>query len=552
MRIKTVSALEKCFPDETVVSKPELNQASMLKNERYSFQIIYDETELIDDKKPIYLRVDSPIASALSFRRVEAIPSLFPVLKKRHDSDYLRTAPGLYPDLLVPLRENEKLYLVTDLLRSVWVDIEFTTPPDAGTYPIHYSFVDGADNLIAEGRFDIEVIDAELPAQDIAVTQWFYCDCLQVYYRTKAFDEEHWRIIENFMKTAVKNGINTILTPVFTPPLDTAVGSERPTTQLVGVTRNSGRYSFDFTLLNRWIDLCDKVGIQYLEISHFYTQWGAEHAPKVMATVDGEYKRLFGWETDALGEEYRTFLRTFIPELRAFLKTKNADNRCFYHISDEPNEKHLEQYKACREQISDLLEDCIIMDALSTYAFYEQGIVTHPIPSNNHIEPFLEHKVPDLWTYYCVSQAVNVSNRFFAMPSARNRIIGTQFYKYDIKGFLQWGYNFYFNQFSIAPINPFLCSDGEFFAPSGDTYSVYPAPDGTAWESLRIVVFAQALQDLRAMKLCEKLYGRAHVMALMEEGIEPITFQSYPRDAAWLLHFRERLNREIQKATKEK
>ena len=62
------------------------------------------------------------------------------------------------------------------------------------------------------------------------------------------------------------------------------------------------------------------------------------------------------------------------------------------------------------------------MDALSDYAFYQSGAVTKPVPANNHIEPFLEAKVPGLWTYYCVGQYKDVSNMFMAMPSARNRI----------------------------------------------------------------------------------------------------------------------------------
>ena len=77
-------------------------------------------------------------------------------------------------------------------------------------------------------------------------------------------------------------------------------------------------------------------------------------------------------------------------------------------------------------------------------------------------------------------------------------------------------------------------------------FSVYPAPDGTAWESLRLVVFHEALQDQRALELCESLYGRAFVMRLLEGGLRGrITFSSYPRRAAFLLRLRERVNAAI-------
>ena len=77
--------------------------------------------------------------------------------------------------------------------------------------------------------------------------------------------------------------------------------------QLVGINRDDGKYSFDFTLLGKWVDMCDRVGIKYFEINHMFTQWGAKNAPKVIATVDGEEKRIFGWDTPSDSEEYISF-----------------------------------------------------------------------------------------------------------------------------------------------------------------------------------------------------------------------------------------------------
>ena len=211
----------------------------------------------------------------------------------------------------------------------------------------------------------------------------------------------------------------------------------------------------------------------------------------------------------------------------------------------------MQQYLKAAAVLRPLIQGYPQIDALSFYTFYETGATEHPVVASNHIETFLEHQVPGLWTYYCVSQNTEVSNRFFAMPSARTRIIGTQLYKFNIAGFLHWGYNFYNNQYSYAPINPFLCSDGECFAPSGDTYSVYPGKDGEPWPSLRQVVFHDALQDLRALRLCEALCGTDTAMKLLEDGIEPITFKRYPHSAEYLLDLRRRVNRAIAEAVSE-
>mgnify|MGYP007002626099 FL=1 len=85
-----------------------------------------------------------------------------------------------------------------------------------------------------------------LPKQKMMHTEWFYLDCLADYYHVPVFSEEHWEIITNYLKEYVKRGCNMILTPLFTPALDTAVGIERTTTQLLDVRVENGNYSFGF------------------------------------------------------------------------------------------------------------------------------------------------------------------------------------------------------------------------------------------------------------------------------------------------------------------
>ena len=91
-----------------------------------------------------------------------------------------------------------------------------------------------------------------------------------------------------------------------------------------------------------------------------------------------------------------------------------------------------------------------------------------------------------------------------------------QLYKFDIHGFLQWGYNFWYSQYSKYPIDPFKVTDAARAFPSGDPFSVYPGEDGPI-VSLRLQVFYEALQDLRALKLLESHIGREKVIELLRK-----------------------------------
>lgn len=548
-KIKLLSSLEKCFLDEDINEKSAISRASCLRGEDFHFTLAYtgynDRGWLLCDYGELICRS----ALKVSFERVEHVPVRIPCYPERNDDGYLRKKPGLYPDLLIPMEVGEAVQMLKGSLCSIYGTVHIPEDTCAGDYELEVGFKTEDGEEITE-KLLLHVASAALPEQKTAVTQWIHYDCIAGAHGLEIFSEEHWQAIENYLSTAVAHGINTVLTPVFTPPLDTAVGGERPTFQLADVEKTESGYIFGFEKFRRFVAICEKLGVKTFEISHFFTQWGAYHAPKVMATVGGEYTRIFGWETDAAGEEYVSFLRAFIPALLAEAKSLGIEKRLMFHISDEPGVKHLEQYKLVKSKIIDLLAGYPVYDALSDFDFYESGVVANPIPASDHIEPFLAANIENLWVYYCCGQCKDVSNRFIDMPLARTRIMGVQMWKYDIAGFLQWGYNFYYTRFSKREINPFVITDGDAFAPAGDMFSVYPAPGGKPWRSLRLVAFAEALADIRALSLAEKLCGKEAVATLADaEG--NITFSSYPKSAEYLLSLREKVNAMIEEKLKE-
>ena len=377
-------------------------------------------------------------------------------------------------------------------------------------------------------------------------------DGLIQYYGVDFASEDYWRIVEHFIIAATDLRVNMLLTPVFTPPLDTTVGGERMTVQLVDISKDNGRFHFDFSDLLRWCELCRKHGIEYIEVPHFFTQWGAEATPKIIAAVDDREERIFGWNVPATDPSYREFLEAFIPALRAELADYDyPDSKVYYHISDEPGMHQRESYAAALDVVSGLLEGCQIIDTLSDYAFYQEGLVKLPIPANDSIQPFIDNGVELLWVYYCCAQGYKVPNRFFSMPSARSRIHGVLMYQYGIQGFLHWGFNFYNAQYSNRPINPFITTDAGRAFPSGDPFLVYPGEDGEPLSSIRAEVLRSAFDDIRALELLEGLTSREQVMSLINQDLtHPLTFTDYPQESAYLLDLHRKICQTIEQVNK--
>lgn len=61
-----------------------------------------------------------------------------------------------------------------------------------------------------------------------------------------------------------------LYTPLLTPFLNVEPDWYRNPAQLVDITVNNGEYTFDFSKMDRWIDMCDRIGIKYFEISHSF------------------------------------------------------------------------------------------------------------------------------------------------------------------------------------------------------------------------------------------------------------------------------------------
>ncbi len=545
MDTRCLSSLAKVFADEEIVDSV-FNKASALLNETYSFQVAYR----VNDKQVenLTIRIESDLQDLITSRAVGLAPSQFPIYAD-HDEHVLRTTPGLFPDPLLPL-ENNQLSIVHEQWHAVWMTVKLNAGVSPGLHPISVLFESPSGDVLGEETFELEVIPALLPEQQLTCTHWFHSDCIATQYDVEVFSERHWQLIEQYVATAADHGMNMLLTPLFTLPLDTEIGGERPTVQLVDVEKDGDDYSFGFDKLLRWVQMATERGIKYIEFSHLFTQWGVAHAPKIVAYEDGQLKKIFGWETEAQGEQYRQFLMQFLPSLVDFIKLHQLEERVYFHVSDEPSIESLDAYKKASDLLHRYLSDYPIIDALSDYQFYEQGLVKKPIPANDCLEDFLQHDVPELWTYYCCAQYKEVSNRFFCFPSARNRISGMQFYKFNIAGFLHWGYNFWYSRQSKSQIDPFNNTDADKGFPSGDSFLVYPGEDGPI-ESIRLEVFYDVLQDLRALQLLEKLVGRESVIELLEGTLEsPITFKDYPRDSELLLAKREEVNRAIWEAHK--
>lgn len=521
IRAKVISSLEKVRLINRLEDFKEVKVLKAARGERVSFQVVAQDPPSATEPRAMGLRLAlrSKLSKYIKGFYVGQVPMALPAYTERCSGEYLTTEPGLIPDVLYPLKK-QKYYTQPYSLVNFWYTVELPDEIEAGKYPVCITLKGDKDGIDAKVRVVIEVVDAVIPKSDLRFTQWFHCDSIATYFGCKMQSEKHWKLMEKFIATASHTGINMILTPIFTPALDTAIGTYRQTMQLVDITKEGETYSFGFEKLERWVRLCQKYGIRYFEMAHLFTQWGVCATPKIEAVVDGRPQRIFGWDVASDAPEYAAFLRAFLPALLEELEKLGIKENSYFHISDEPNispdRPDFVNYRKAKELVKPLLKGCKIMDALSHVEFFDNGLVEFPVPATNRAEPFLERDIAERWCYYCCSQGQLVANRFMSMPSYRNRVSGLQLYMNGMEGFLHWGFNFYYSRHSEFAVDPYKVTDSMHAFPSGDPFSVYPYENG-AIESLRAVVFHEGLQDRMLLKALEKKIGKEKTQKAVEE-----------------------------------
>ena len=287
--------------------------------------------------------------------------------------------------------------------------------------------------------------------------------------------------------------------------------------------------------MKRYVDLAKRCGIRNFEWCHPFTQWGVRHAIRVYEGQGYSEKLLWPSNTGATSGTYREFLSQYLPGLYRFLTEEKILKRSFFHVSDEPHgSDHIENYRRARSVLMELAPWMNVMDALSDIEYGRQKLTDMPIASIRTALDFVNEDIP-CWCYYCCGPRGKYLNRLLDTPLAKIAMHGFLFYRWPFRGFLHWGYNYWYQSQSRILIDPYSVQDGGRWPgwAFGDPFVVYPGPNGPI-DSIRWEVFGESLQD----------YALLQTMGIDRSSgiLEPIrSFSSFPKTEAWRRAARKRV-----------
>jgi hypothetical protein len=499
------------------------------RNERFSFQVALRSDEI---EQEVRLEAAAPKGWSVRVRRVGLVPVAHhntPVPPDAADVDGVGHLPGFVPD---PLLEQDTLLLPTAETHAFWITVRPGRAAAPGRYVVRATVVPERGRHVTH-EIAVHLHDVRLAKRrGFHVTHWFYVDALADWYKTDLFDRRFWGLLDGYVRNVVEHGQDTLYVPVFTPPLD---GVKRPG-QLLRVTRPEPHaYRFDWRDVRRYLRLARRCGVERFEWCHPFTQWGAAHAIRVYQGQGKDEKRLWPPGAGATAKTYRTFLAQYLPALHRFLRDEGLSGRSFFHVSDEPHgAAHLANYRKARRLLAELAPWMKVMDALSEIEFARQGLTDMPVPSIRVAPDFVAEGIP-CWCYYCCGPRDRYLNRLMDTPLAKIAMHGFLFYRWPFRGFLHWGYNYWYKRQTRQLIDPYTVQDGGAWPgwAYGDPFVVYPGPDGPV-DSIRWEVFAEALGDYALLQT--RNVDREHPI------LQPIqNFADFPKTEAWRRDARKKL-----------
>ena len=389
-----------------------------------------------------------------------------------------RRAPFDVFDILVPLDAQ----IVEDPRETEALRFRMSVPAHgAGSFDLRFTVRQSGQT--SSLSLKVNVHDVSLPPvgkDSFKYVNWMSLGSMAVSHGLEPWSEEHWEMIEKYIRLAVSGRQNTASCSV------TEKGAE-------GMILNRAR-------TERLREICERSGIWYFEgpqPAGFSAGWGSP-------TFNAAYTT--NRSTSVKGA---LAISRFAKELMQFINDHGLKERWFQHVADEPGGKNVSEYRITAGIVRRYMPGVMLSEAVEEPSF--AGALDVWIPKVNDYETnraqydFFRTNFGDkVWCYTCCIPGGKWMNRTMDGELLRPALIPWVSVMFDIEGFLHWGFNNWaINQKQDPFKDPYpkkWGSNNGNSLPPGDTHIVYPGKDGP-WPSARLEATRAGMEDADLLRM---------------------------------------------------
>jgi hypothetical protein len=381
----------------------------------------------------------------------------------------VRSAPARFPDYLMP---DKQISLNKGMFQSVWLTISIPYTAGAGGYSgnVTVKSSEGEQSLPVYLR----VYPLSLPAErHLKVTEWYNTRNFEKLHGVEGIYSEAWF---NMLRVYAEN-MAAHRQNVFQVSMNSIAIS----------VSSAGELSFDFSRFDQIAQVFwDTERMDYLETG-FLAKFGegAWFSTEIVL-------KDFHVKSEETGEQIiipgKDIVPALLPAFESHLRRKGWLDKTLFHIHDEPTLRNVMAWRELSAYLHRYAPDLIRIDAIETTNLFDD--IEIAVPKLDYLGAWHDtyrkaaREGTELWFYTVgIYQANSYPNKTIDMPVMDNRIMHWLNYKYDLSGFLHWGWNQWTE-------NPYA----EVGMHIGDGWHVYPVKEGVL-NSLRWEQMRNGLQD---------------------------------------------------------
>lgn len=316
-------------------------------------------------------------------------------------------------------------------------------------------------------------------------TNWFSLKNMSNSHNVELWSDQHWELIGKYAKVMAEGRQNVFW--VTLPDMFEVI---------------QGKVQLQSKRLERLIQVFTDAGIYYIEFAPIAHRTKGDWSSSTLSSnLDSELL--------VNSEEGYAFYENVFQQLKTIIDKNDWNGRAMFHISDEPTDEVVDDYKLFVTHLRKYFPNAAILEATMTLGLTDAVDYWCPqVQEYQKNQAFFENRKKEgdqVWVYTCLIPGGKWLNRLLDQHKLRQVYLGWSLAKFELGGYLHWGLNHYKspNPLIQSVVDHPQAPNTKNKLPAGDSHIIYPGINGP-WTSLRFNAHRLGMEDAELFKMLEK------------------------------------------------
>jgi hypothetical protein len=306
-----------------------------------------------------------------------------------------------------------------------------------------------------------------------------------------------------------------------------------PWNEMVSFERQAdGSFRIDSWILRKYIAVFKNRGFRKFAYRHisWRDQWVTTYMLGwSLKVIEPDGSVTYTDACDFYDPQYQELIKAFLKDIENIAEIDKDGVVYYTHLFDEPVKYHNALYKDLVAFVHGIAPSIKLIEAMRSADPVTYGLLDACVPLWGTDLQLKDQISGDFYWYICMEPKGGFSNRFIDQNPACYRSVPWLGWLYGIKGYLEWGLNYYGDGLTNSALscdprkNSFVSIEvvdpnGMMVSP-GDGFLVYPDDDVFYIPSLRIEIFHAGLEEYKYLKMLDALAakGNKEAAAMLDE-----------------------------------